>query len=77
MVMTFKENGKTKVAVVLGDSWSEDPEEYRKSLFQIIDAAILNKEFFENSCYSGSDIFNCIRLARAMEKTPEEKGGKL
>lgn len=77
MVKNFEENGKKMVAVVLGDDWSVDPEEYRKSLFQIIDACILNEEAFDNACFSGYDLHNCIRLARALEDCRNKKGGEV
>lgn len=46
MLKKYEENGKKMVAVVLGDDWSTDPEKYRKSLFQVIEACILNEEAF-------------------------------
>ena len=75
MLKKYEENGKKMVAVVLGDDWSTDPEEYRKSLFQVIEACILNEEAFSNDWFSGYDLSNCIRLARALENCPVEKGG--
>lgn len=75
MIKTFEENGKKMVAVVLGDAWSNDPEDLRKSLNEVIDAAVLNQDMLENSGLHGADIFNCLKLSRALEHRTNEKGG--
>lgn len=77
MIKTIEENGKKMVAVVLGDAWSNDPEDLRKSLNEVIDAAVLNQDMLDNSGLRGVDIFNCLRLSRALEHCTNEEGGKV
>ena len=74
MIKNYEENDKKMVAVVLGDEWSCDPEDYRKSLFEIIDACILNEEAFNNTWFTGKDLYNCLKLARALEQPHNQEG---
>ena len=78
MIKTFEENGQTMVAVVLGDAWSNDPERYRNSLLNVLNASIVNEQALENGFPSGSELSDCIRLARALEQKPVvQKGGNV
>ena len=76
MIRRIMIDGQEMTAVVLGDSWSNDPEQYRNSLLEVVETAIMNKEMVENGIIKGECLYDCIRLARAMEQKPVlEKGG--
>lgn len=81
MIRIFEEGGKEMVAVVLGDTFNYNPERYRDSLLNVINAAMLNDGLYDGSP-QGDELSDCLQLARAMEQTPpqwdtlaHEKGG--
>ncbi len=78
MIKTIDIEGKKMLAVVLGDKWGEDAEEYRKALFEVLEAAVMNDEAMENSWFGGATLCTYIRLIRAFmgEEQQEQKGGK-
>lgn len=79
MIKTIEIEGKKMLAVVLGDKWSEDADEYRKALFEVLEAAVMNDEAMKNSWFEGGTLFTYIRLIRAFmgEEHQEQKGGKV
>ena len=67
MVKNIEIDGKQMTAIILDDSFIQDTEEYRKSLLNVLDCAVLNTDALTNGFPSGGDISNCLSLARSME----------
>ncbi len=74
MIKELEIDGQKMTAVVLGDSWSNDPEQYRNSLLDVIENSALSQDGMTD----GPALVDCIRLARALEQKPVlQKGGEL
>ena len=88
MITTIDQNGTKMVAVVLGDSWSVDIENYRKALFEVFEYALLNQEMFPTAQIGGIELYTYTKLLRAFtdkvnvedeekaEDTPDEQRGE-
>ena len=88
MITTIDQNGTKMVAVVLGDSWSVDIENYRKALFEVFEYALLNQEMFPTAQIGGIELYTYAKLLRAFtdkvsaedkeraDDNPDEKGGE-
>lgn len=73
MIRTVNIDGKEMTAVILGDTWSTDINEYRHALFEVLEAAFLNEKTLENGILSNEDLFVYTRIIRAFLT---EKGGE-
>ena len=67
MIKEIKLGGKIVTAVILGDAIEHDPEIYRDSLLSVIRAALENQEALDNRTLTGTEVSDCIRLAKALE----------
>ena len=66
MIREIEIGGQKMVAIVLGDSNENDPETYRESLLDVIDATLQEPNVMEN--VNKCQLSDCLRLARALEK---------
>lgn len=74
MIKEIEIDGVKHTAVVLGDSWCVDVNEYKKSLYEILEWAVLDP----NASIEGSHLYTYIQLLRAFEDKQEaKKGGKV
>lgn len=77
MIRTVNIDGKEMTAVILGDKWSSNPEDIRKALYKVLEMAVLNEELMRCSGITGVELYDYIRLIRAFETAPNEKGGEV
>ena len=73
MIKEIKLGGKIMTAVILGDAIDHDPEMYRESLLSVTKAALENQEALDNRTLTGTEVCDCIRLAKALEAIPLPK----
>ncbi len=73
MIKNLKLGGKIVAAVILGDIIEHDPEMYRDSLLSVIRAALDNQEALDNRSLTGTEVSDCIQLAKALESIPMPK----
>lgn len=85
MVRTIEIDGEKMVAVVLGDTFrvsEETLEDYRKALFDVLEAALLNPEAFKGCWFEGNELYSYLQIVRALqggiqgECDNRKKGGK-
>lgn len=70
MIRKIKLGGKILTAVILGEAIDHDPEMYRESLLSVTRAALENQEALDNKIVTGTEVSDCIRLAKALESIP-------
>ena len=68
MIKKIKLGGKIMTAIILGDAIEHDPEIYRDSLLSVTRAALENQEALDNRTLTGTEVSDCIRLAKALEE---------
>jgi len=85
MLRTIDVDGKKMVAVVLGDTFRIDEatlDGYRKALFDVLEAALLNPEAWKGCWFEGTELYSYFQLIRALmgsvqgECSNEKKGGE-
>lgn len=75
MIRTIEIDGEKMVAVVLGDAWSVDINDYRRAIFNMFEMAVLFKEF--DQCIEEGQMWTILRFIKALGLPEEEKkGGK-
>lgn len=75
MIRTIEIDGEKMVAVVLGDAWSVDINDYRRAIFNMFEMAVLFKEF--DQCIEEGQMWTILRFIKALGLPKEEKkGGK-
>lgn len=75
MIKTFEENGKKMVAVVLGEEWFIDINDYRKAIFNMFEMACLFKEF--GGCIEREQMWIVLKFIEALGVPEEKEEGKI
>ena len=73
MITKVDIGGKKMVAVVLGEEWDVEINDYRKAIFNMFELASLYKEF--DQCIEEGQMWTVLKFVKALG-LPKEEGGE-
>lgn len=72
MIRIVNIDGEEMIAVILGDKFSVEIEDYRKAILNIFELSTLFPHF--DTCVTGIEVWTMLKLIRAIGLPSEEKG---